>query len=242
MINELAKSGMKYRKHLACCNALAFFAGVAFLAGCGGEQSATGNAARDADRRQASEETTDASAPEPTGPAYYVDALLNPCRQITEAVAQSLLNVREVVADASNRRQGSANPRCSYRDAEGLGRNVSVVAVMTPYETFNSTMPVDDLLALADLNYGQPSAPYKPADFGPGAQRFVAETDDSVTMFVMTGLGVAGGAYDAETMAAEAAFAVILQDPARTADERLSQARNLAMEYNSALINAAKPR
>ena len=199
---------------------LTFVLFAAVLNGCEGDPPTTNRevgATGDTQAATANEDQAPSSSA--TSPQYYVDALPNPCLQITEAVARNVLKVREVIGQLSNSRQGSANPRCSYRDGEGLGKNVSVVAIRTPYEAFNAAMPVDELLAFADLHYGQPGAAYRPADFGPGVQRFVAETDDSVTMFVMTGLGVAGGAYDAETMVAGAAFAVTLQDRARSADE-----------------------
>lgn len=58
-------------------------------------------------------------------------------------------------------------------------------------------------------------------------------------MFVMSGLAIFGGTYDYKSSSAEATFAVTLRDPERTAEERLTEAHNIAVEYNSALMNAA---
>lgn len=174
------------------------------------------------------------------GLSYYLETIPSPCALMTEAVVQDLLKVREVVANPANSGPESSSPRCAYRDGEQLGRYVSIMVVSTPVSTFSSSMPTEQVRALVDQFYGEPGMPYSIVVPGPGAQRFVAQRDDGLTMFVMTGLGTLGGSFDPSKLEAEAAFAVSLNDPARTAEERLVAARNLATAYQSNLINAAK--
>ncbi len=223
------------------CAAIAF---AGMLAACGGGESSKSEsesaAASNASSLQSNaSEKSDQNA---EGPEYYVETIPSPCSMITEAVAQNIMNVREVQAAPSNSGPESLNPRCSYRDGEQKSKGVSIVVVRTPYSAINSTMSSAELRKLVEQNYGDPGTPYRAVDLGPGEHRFVAEKDDSVTMFVMSGVGVFGGTYDYKTISAEAAFAVTLRDPERTAEERLTQARNIAVEYNSALISAAQKR
>ena len=208
---------------------------LALLAGCdGGAGSSTSGS--DMDASQASEST-----PRAAGPAFYLSSVPSPCSLITEAVARNLLNVGEVVALPNNSGPESPNPRCSYRDGETLGRFVSITVVSTPTETFGAGMPADELRTLVNHYYGQEGASFETADLGPGAHRFVAATDDAASMFVMTGLGVSGGSFDPTRINAEVSFAVVVRDSARTAEQRLTEARDLAVAYHSNLVNTASP-
>ncbi|NNE40460.1 MAG: hypothetical protein HKN14_06020 [Marinicaulis sp.] len=211
------------------------------LASCGaGDETTTGKAERAAprssgDTRAAIEE----KVAKATGPEYVVADLPSPCRILTAAVAQNILNVREVVADPDNDSPGDKSPRCAYRDTEGLGKSVSIHAANLPYMFFNSSLSANALTPMIDQQFPA-GARYAPADFGPGAARFVAEADDAASMFIMSGLGVAGG--DTGAVQAEAAFVVAITDPARTQEQRLTEARNLGVAFNSELINVAEKR
>ncbi len=230
-------------KALTYAAALAIAAVPTLLSGCGADSSPTDNPnSTFSAPRSTGDSTGDAAASAVTGPGHFVGRVPDACSLLTEAVARNLLKVAAVVAHPTNSGPDSANPRCSYRDAEAQGKSVSIVVVRTPYAVLNSTMPADEVRALADQHYGQQDAAYQAIDFGPGPQRFVAVTKDRVTMFVMSGIGAPGGSYDPNVINAEAAFAVTLRDPARTADQRLTEARNLAVAYQSNLINSARPR
>lgn len=168
--------------------------------------------------------------------------LPDPCSLVTVAAAQNILNVKEVQANPANSGPESLNPRCAYRDGEQLGRFVSLVVVRAPASVFNSALPADELGVLASQSYGYPRSPYEAVGSGPGKHRFVAETDDSATMFVMPGLGLFGGTYDQKTIGVEAAYVVTLRDPERSEEERLDAVRKLAAEYNSVLTGVARKR
>jgi hypothetical protein len=225
-----------YNRSVSRRTGLALAALLTVLAGCddGDDGSATGSFREET---VGGEGTTNSD-----GPEFYLSSMPSPCSRITEAVARNLLNVGEVVALPNNSTPESLNPRCVYRDGESLGKAVSITVVSTPYETFSARMPATEVLALVNRYYGQEGAPYETVDLGPGAMRFVSATDDAASMFVMPGLGVPGGSFDPSRVNAEAAFAVSLKDPARNAEQRLAEARNLAVAYHSNLVNAAVSR
>lgn len=175
------------------------------LTACGGSSS---NGQADGEEQRVQTASSDSNEGV-SGPRYYLETMPSPCALMTEAVAQDLLKVREVVANPANSGPESSSPRCAYRDGEQL--------------------------------HGEPGMSYSTVDPGPGAQRFVAQRDDGLTMLVMTGLGTQGGSFEPNQVKAEAAFSVSLKDPARTAEELLVAVRNLATAYQSNLINAAKP-
>jgi len=207
---------------------------LALLAGCGG----------DTDGSAAGKAVAEAAGPNgaaaKTGPDFYLPTVPSPCSLLTEAVARNLLDVDTANALPNNSGPESLNPRCAYRDGEGLGKFVSIVVVSTPLKTFSAGMPAATLRDLVNQFYGQDDAPYETADTGPGKKRFVATTDDAASLFVMTGLGAPGGAFDPTRINAELSFAVAVRDPARSAEARLTEARNLAVAYHANLINAAE--
>lgn len=177
-----------------------------------------------------------------SGPELYVERPPSPCSLVTESVAQDVLNAGSVVAAPGNGAPESSNPRCAYRDGGGLGKSVAIVVVSTPYDVINAAMTAEHLRDLVNQYYAPGNAAYEILGTGPGAQRFVATTDDGVTLFVMTGIGVAGGSFDPNKISAEAAFSISLRDSERTQEERLAQARDLAAAYQVNWEDAAMRR
>lgn len=208
------------------------------LSACGDSDAPSGNERAkpmsSAETRAAIEDKVEKA----TGPAYLLGEPPHPCRFLTAGRAQTALDVREVVADPGINQSGAARRSCAFEAADAPEKRISIRIANLPYMFFNSGMSPAELTVMLDQQFPAGAA-FAPADSGPGAQRFVAKSEDSASYFVMSGVGVCG---NADLAGAEAAFVVTIEDPSRPPGALLAEARTVADAFASELINAARKR